>query len=166
MRQAGAGLLHPLPIAAIVLLAANDHLFKAWWPGAVTGKLSDIAGLAFFPLLLQAAWEIAGGRVAARAVLAACAVATGAVFALANALPAADHAYEIALGTLQWPAYALVALAGGEPLPALARVAHVADTGDLLALPALLLAFAARRPAAAVGSRSGSDECAVALPSC
>jgi hypothetical protein len=27
-----------------LLLLANDHLFKQWYPGLITGKLSDLAG--------------------------------------------------------------------------------------------------------------------------
>src|SRR5690606_8292496 len=47
---AGDGLLHPAPLAAIGLLLLNDHWLKAAFPGSITGKLSDFAGLAFFPL--------------------------------------------------------------------------------------------------------------------
>ena len=32
--------------------AVNDHLLKYQWPGFVTGKLSDIAGLAVIAILL------------------------------------------------------------------------------------------------------------------
>ncbi|NUQ77337.1 MAG: hypothetical protein HUU21_27695, partial [Polyangiaceae bacterium] len=58
-------LAHPLPIAAVVVLAVNDHLLKGAGilPGWVTGKLSDIAGLFFFPVLLAAV-----GRGIARAL--------------------------------------------------------------------------------------------------
>ena len=43
-------------IAALALLVANDHVLKGsgWAPGWLTGKLSDVAGLIFFPLLLVA----------------------------------------------------------------------------------------------------------------
>jgi hypothetical protein len=34
----------PWFFAAVVVLALNDHVFKAVWPGWVTGKLSDLAG--------------------------------------------------------------------------------------------------------------------------
>ncbi len=44
----------PVPLAAVALLAANDHFLKAWWPGFVTGKLSDISGCFFLPLFLSA----------------------------------------------------------------------------------------------------------------
>ena len=48
--------LHPVSLAALALLATNDHLLKGsgLLPGVVTGKLSDFAGLAFFPLLCTA----------------------------------------------------------------------------------------------------------------
>ena len=47
-------LVHPLPLASVGLLAVNDHLLKGsgLLPSAITGKLSDIAGLFFFPALL------------------------------------------------------------------------------------------------------------------
>lgn len=53
--------LHPLPLAALVLLAVNDHLLKGagLLPKWVTGKLSDIGGLFFFPLLLTAGFDCA-----------------------------------------------------------------------------------------------------------
>jgi hypothetical protein len=38
-------LARPWFFAAVALLALNDHVFKAAWPGWVTGKLSDFAGL-------------------------------------------------------------------------------------------------------------------------
>lgn len=46
--------LHPLPLGALLLLALNDHVLKGrgLLPSVVTGKLSDFAGLLFFPLLL------------------------------------------------------------------------------------------------------------------
>ena len=38
-------LSHPLVIAALLLLLLNDFLLKAIYPGALTGKLSDFAGV-------------------------------------------------------------------------------------------------------------------------
>lgn len=48
---------HPWPLLAMALLGVNDHLLKGsgWLPGWVTGKLSDFAGLFFFPLFVTAA---------------------------------------------------------------------------------------------------------------
>jgi len=50
--------LHPLPLLALGLLAVNDHVLKYWLvvPRWLTGKLSDFAGLFYFPLLLTACW--------------------------------------------------------------------------------------------------------------
>lgn len=41
-------LARPATIAALVLLAVNDHVLKAAFGGVVTGKLSDFAGLYLF----------------------------------------------------------------------------------------------------------------------
>lgn len=58
MRRAIRDLCHPLPIGMAAVVALNDHLLKAAWPGWVTGKLSDVAGLAFFPVLLVALADV------------------------------------------------------------------------------------------------------------
>ena len=45
---------HPLSLLALALLVLNDWYLKpsSWAPALLTGKLSDFAGLLFFPLLL------------------------------------------------------------------------------------------------------------------
>ena len=45
--------LHPISLASLALLALNDHVFKGagMLSALITGKLSDFAGLVFFPLL-------------------------------------------------------------------------------------------------------------------
>lgn len=48
------GIQHPFTIAAIGLLLFNDHVLKSAAPSFWTGKLSDLAGLFFFPFLLTA----------------------------------------------------------------------------------------------------------------
>ena len=70
-------LCHPLPIAAVLVLTLNDHVLKGsgLLPGWLTGKLSDFAGLFFFPLLLAAlargAARLAGrGEITRRRALA------------------------------------------------------------------------------------------------
>lgn len=45
---------HPVTVAAAVVLFVNDHALKQAWPGLVTGKLSDVAGMVMFPALLGA----------------------------------------------------------------------------------------------------------------
>lgn len=66
-------LRHPLTIASIVLLVLNDHVFKVIVPSALTGKLSDFAGLFFFPFLVAAIlslarFEISTGKIGAIAI--------------------------------------------------------------------------------------------------
>jgi hypothetical protein len=90
-----ADLCHPLPLSAVLVLAVNDHLLKGsgLLPGWLTGKLSDVAGLFFFPLLLCAlargATRLAARReIEDRSALAMAAVlSTGAVFTAIKLYP-------------------------------------------------------------------------------
>ena len=144
--MAGDALLHPVPVVAIALLVLNDHVLKEAWPGPLTGKLSDVAGLAFFPLALVSAWELLlaalrrwGGP--SRPALVLAIAVTGAAFALVKTVPEATAAYEAILGALQWPfRVALAAIAGQLP-PTPATVAAATDPTDLVALPGLALAW-------------------------
>src|SRR5919108_3596562 len=64
-RAPGDGLLHPLVLVALAALVVNDHLLKPTFPGVVTGKLSDVAGLLLAPVVAVAAIELvaaAAGR--------------------------------------------------------------------------------------------------------
>ena len=56
--QPGDCLRHPISLIMLLLWLLNDHIFKSLWGNAITGKLSDIAGLVVFPLMLVAAYEI------------------------------------------------------------------------------------------------------------
>ena len=129
-----AEVMAPLPIAALAVLVGNDWLLKPSRvvPGWLTGKLSDVAGLVLFPLLVTAIVDlalVAAFRLGAnvdftlrRWKLAVSIAATAAVFAALKLSPAlASHA-----------AAALAAITG--------RAAIVADPTDLLALPALAVA--------------------------
>lgn len=143
---AGEAVLHPASLSAILALILNDHWWKAAYPGVVTGKISDFAGLAFFPLLLQGAFEL--GRSAlgrpwrpSRGALLAAVLATFVGFAAVKLWAPAAGAYRLGLGALQWPFLALSKLAHGEALPPLRRVVLARDPTDLVALPALLVAL-------------------------
>src|SRR6185369_4359506 len=65
----------PAPLGAVALLALNDHVWKARFHDAVTGKLSDVALCFFLPLLLSAVlrpiWPAHRPRLAFAAALAA-----------------------------------------------------------------------------------------------
>ena len=55
-------LCHPLVLLSIVVCGVNDHLLKGsgLLPGIVTGKLSDVAGLFFFPILVAVLLTLTG----------------------------------------------------------------------------------------------------------
>jgi hypothetical protein len=120
--------LHPIAMAAIALLLVNDHWLKQAHPSLLTGKLSDVAGLTFFPLLvliiLDRVWP------ARRALtVRAAASFTALAFALVKVVPAVTALYRHGLGFVQSP---------WSPSP----VEAVTDPTDLIALPCVLLAIA------------------------
>ena len=143
---AGDGLLHPLVLAAIAVLVVNDQVLKAAAPGPLTWKLSDVAGLVFFPLFIVAVWEViaaATGRwrgPSATSVTVAVAV-TGLAFGAVKLLPAAERLYETVLGIGQWPFAAVAWVVGGSSvgLPPIVPVDLSRDPTDLVALAALWL---------------------------
>ncbi|GAA2299134.1 hypothetical protein GCM10010149_55030 [Nonomuraea roseoviolacea subsp. roseoviolacea] len=122
-----AWLCHPVTVAGVVVLLLNDHLLKQTWPGFVTGKLSDVAGLVVAPPLAALLFR-------RRADLAAT-LLTGALFTLAKTTQtgaeAASHLFTLVAG----PSHVLD------------------DPTDLLALPALALAWWIRRRTLPTGSR-------------
>jgi hypothetical protein len=151
-------LTHPLALAAIALLVINDHVLKQLAPGVVTGKLSDFAGLAFFPLLLAACAETAGIR-RGLSVIVVATVATAIAFAAVKLWTPAGDVYRVAFAALQWPVRAAHALLSGHAMPGLGRVSLVADPTDLVALIALAVpvALARRR----LADRDDADQLAV-----
>lgn len=118
-RAPWADLIHPLPLGAAALLFTNDHLLKGsgLLPGAVTGKLSDFAGLFVFPVLVvgslrwalaRARWPLPG-RWTSMLVWGAAAI-TGALFAAIKLVPAVNHLACAVLGQNSMDATDLVAL--------------------------------------------------------
>jgi hypothetical protein len=143
---AGDGLLHPAAFTAIAVLVLNDHLLKAAWPGLVTGKLSDFAGLLFFPLFLQAAWEVVravAGRpmVGSRRVLILAIVLTAVVFAAIKTVPIAADAYSLVLGFLQWLVGIAPAVLASGHAGSPHRVFVAMDPTDLVALSVVAIAY-------------------------
>lgn len=142
LRRAGAWLAHPVSVLALVVMVVNDHLLKqahgTWW----TGKLSDAAGLVFFPALVALVLAWAAPRLAWRTVVATALGATAVGFTWVKATSTgAATASDL-----------LTAVAG----PSLVRE----DLTDLLALPFLAIAAAsAARPAT-----RGAWRVAVVLP--
>ncbi|RCG32615.1 hypothetical protein DQ384_03735 [Sphaerisporangium album] len=104
---------HPLTVVAALVLLVNDHLFKPMWPGVVTGKLSDVAGLIAAPPLLNLLIRLPRTSI----------LVTGAAFTLVKttvtSAALASQAWTLAWGPSQ----------------------VLADPTDLLALPALYAAW-------------------------
>lgn len=122
----GRALLTPTWLAALAILGVNDHLLKGagLLPGAVTGKLSDIAGMLVAPVLLAA---LLGLR--SRRGLLAAHLAVAAIFAAIKLSPAAAEALTWLMGLLGVPWVITV------------------DPTDLATLPALALGWRALLPA-------------------
>lgn len=128
----------PWALAALVLMVVNDHWLKALAPGVVTGKLSDMAGLAFFPLFLVELARLPAfvrRRWDDRALLRAMTLLTIAVFAAVKTIPFCAETYRVGLGMLQWPLRAGLAALQDQPLPHVTRVHMCRDATDLIALP-------------------------------
>jgi hypothetical protein len=56
-----AALVHPVTLAALVVLVVNDHVLKSRFPGVITGKASDLAGLVLMPAVSLPWWGLVGG---------------------------------------------------------------------------------------------------------
>ena len=87
---------HPLVLVSILGLLLNDHFLKVSMPSVLTGKLSDLAGLFFFPFLvgtlLQSLGKLArpARRIGSRWALAASFVLSALVFSGMKTLPAVN----------------------------------------------------------------------------
>jgi hypothetical protein len=128
-------LLRPAPLGAVLVLVLNDWLLKpsGALPSALTGKLSDLAGLLFAPLLVTALLDLA--------LLAAARAGAPVDFSLGpRRLLGAVLSIGVLFTTVKlWPpaAAALVDAAGVLGLDW--RIAP--DPSDLFALPALAVAL-------------------------
>lgn len=114
-------LAHPTSLLAIGLLLLNDHFLKEATPSWWTGKLSDFAGLYFFPFILAALLGlVTNDRWPVRRTGGAAMAIVGLWFALMKTAPAVNEATTIVWGRLT-----------GGP------VAIALDPSDLLALTVL-----------------------------
>ena len=148
----GEVIVHPIILALLVLWIINDHVLKAWLANAWTGKLSDVASLAVFPLLPFGLYEVACARLKrpprhADAVLLASLAATGFVMASINTWAPAAEAYRWGLAAAQQPFRCLL---GGFTCPPFRPVFLTVDPTDLITLPALVIPWFLARGRGAV----------------
>lgn len=162
--EPGAVLLHPLTLAFLALWIVNDHVLKQAYPGLLSGKLSDVASLVVFPLLMLASVELLWpslSKTARRAVLGLAVAATGSVMISIKLFEPAAWVYREGLGALQWPFYAALAWLRSAELPALRSVHLAMDPSDLFTLPSLVIsvwiAESAQNEASHIRARSPSS---------
>jgi hypothetical protein len=97
----------PVLVGSIAVLLVNDHVLKSAWPGLVTGKLSDVAGVLMLGVL---------ATVVLRRPCAAC-VAVAVAFGLLKTVPAvADLAVPVLGGRTLTDATDLLAVVALIPL--------------------------------------------------
>lgn len=108
---AGELAIHPVALISLAVLVVNDRWLKSAWPGFVTGKLSDCAGLVLLPIGLLSLAEILR-RICRRALIwrydALVWVAlTVFGFVFVKVTPVGNDAYAWAMGAIRWPLQAL-----------------------------------------------------------
>jgi hypothetical protein len=164
-RVPGDWLLDPIVLLCAFVLGLNDHYLKAQWHNALTGKLSDFAGLVVFPCLLLAMyewtrWTVARTRTAApssrvwsagvvHATIAS--VLAGLAFSAVKVTQFGHQVYLSVLGRL-YPSIEGVPFALGDPQ-------NVRDPSDLMALLVLVypIGLARRRNEKSARSRRFED---------
>lgn len=126
-RPPGALLLRPAALLALLALALNDHLLKgaaagwdATYPAAaalgrwLTGKVSDVAGMYLFPLVLaalgEAAARVSGWAPRRRTLAWMASGSTAAIFAAVKVWPGANAALARMVGPMALDATDLLAL--------------------------------------------------------
>ena len=143
----GQSLLHPVALMSLGLLVINDRLLKAHYPGVVTGKVSDIAGLIFLPILIVSTVEL--GRAATRRSgwrltdrqLFVVVVLIGVTFVLAKTVAPVGTGVRHVIGAAEWPILSVKSLIAGGSLSHLPAIHVVRDPTDLIALPFLVIGY-------------------------
>ena len=119
LKTPSRALLHPLWLGSLAVLLVNDHVLKgSIVPGAITGKLSDFAGMLVAPLLLAALLDLRSNR-----AWRAAHIAVGSVFAAIQLSPAIANTWSALMGLVGFP------------------WVITRDVTDLAALPFLLLSW-------------------------
>lgn len=143
---------HPLWWIALAVLVLNDHFLKGGFvSGAITGKLSDFAGLIVAPVLLAALM-----RVKTRQGLWSAGMATGLVFAAINLSPACAQLWDRAVSLLV-PFHTTT-----DPTDLIALIAI--PLGILIFLPLMTSGKALGKPAKLLAVTVGGMACMATSP--
>ncbi|MDI9917510.1 hypothetical protein [Rhodococcus sp. IEGM 1379] len=133
MNRPGDLLLRPLVLISVAVVLINDHVLKDAFGNALTGKLSDIAGVFLFPILLLSVLEVARRTLVGTAAIAWSVAVTGIGFAAVKLIPVVGDAYEDTIGFLRWTARGF----SGDFAPILVY----RDPSDLWVLPILIASY-------------------------
>jgi len=144
--RAGDCLRHPVIVFMLVVWILNDHLFKEIFGNGLTGKLSDFAGVAVFPLIPVALYEL---RCSCRndspkkrhGILLLSLGVTAILMVGINLWEPGADALRVGLGAVQWPFRCVWWLTTEGVVPPLLPVVHTADPTDLVSLIALGLPY-------------------------
>ncbi|OQM83559.1 hypothetical protein [Rhodococcus sp. 66b] len=127
MNRPGDLLLSPWALVSVAVILVNDHVLKGAFGNTMTGKLSDVAGVFLFPLLLLSVLEVLRRKLAGRAAIAWSIAVTGIGFAAVKTVSPIGDAYEWVIGFFRWTAGGF----RGELLP----IVVFRDPSDLWVLP-------------------------------
>ncbi len=133
MNRPGDLLLSPWALVSVAIILINDHALKGAFGNMVTGKLSDVAGVFLFPLLLLSVFEVLRRNLVGRAAIAWSIAVTGIGFAAVKVVPPIGDAYEWVIGFLRLTARGF----RGDLLPILVY----RDPSDLWVLPVLFASY-------------------------
>lgn len=133
MNRPGDLLLSPWALVSVSVILVNDHVLKGAFGNTMTGKLSDVAGVFLFPLLLLSVLEVLRRKLAGRAAIAWSIAVTGIGFAAVKTASPIGDAYEWVIGFFRWTAGGF----RGELLP----IVVFRDPSDLWVLPILFASY-------------------------
>lgn len=133
MNRPGDLLLSPWALVSVSVILVNDHVLKGAFGNTMTGKLSDVAGVFLFPLLLLSVLEVLRRKLAGRAAIAWSIAVTGIGFAAVKTVSPIGDAYEWVIGLFRWTAGGF----RGELLP----IVVFRDPSDLWVLPILFASY-------------------------
>ncbi|MFU9026969.1 hypothetical protein ACNAWD_04060 [Rhodococcus erythropolis] len=133
MNRPGDLLLSPWALVSVSVILVNDHVLKGAFGNTMTGKLSDVAGVFLFPLLLLSVLEVLRRKLAGRAAIAWSIAVTGIGFTAVKTVSPIGDAYEWVIGFFRWTAGGF----RGELLP----IVVFRDPSDLWVLPILFASY-------------------------